>query len=118
MFSLAPRKATLSLKFVVSTTNVFPSQRPLESPSHSRTLWCRVRFVPPRVQPLSLRLQSLPHECRTLSLHHSASPGERKYCWSNTPGGPVGRPVFSARHMASSKLWAQRCLSLQPRTSG
>jgi hypothetical protein len=34
--SLDPRNRVLSVKFVVSTTSVSPSQRPTESPSHFR----------------------------------------------------------------------------------
>ena len=36
MFGLDPRKFVLSVKFVVVTTSVLPSQRPRESPIHWR----------------------------------------------------------------------------------
>src|SRR5262249_15935298 len=40
-----PRKCDFSVKFVVSTTSVSPSHRPIESPSH----WCTLggRWWPP-----------------------------------------------------------------------
>ena len=46
-FSVEPRNRVLSVKFVVSTTSVSPSQRPIESPIHLRIVGGSVLAVHP-----------------------------------------------------------------------